>query len=45
MLKRYYKSIFFIEASRGAGAQFVTVKATGYGFDPYSTILNIYLKL
>ena len=28
--------IFFIEASRGAGAQSVTVKPTGCGFDPHA---------
>ena len=29
------------EASRGAGAQSVTVKPNGYGFDPHSRRLNI----
>ena len=33
------------EASRGAGAQSVTVKSTGCGFDPHSRKLNIYLHL
>ena len=33
-----------IEASRGAGAQSVTVK-TGGGFNPHSRKLNIYLHL
>ena len=33
------------EASRGAVAQRVTVKPTGYRFDPYSRRWNIYLKL
>ena len=34
-----------VEASRGAGAQIVTVKSTGCGFEPYSRKLNIYLHL
>ena len=34
-----------IEASRDAGAQSVTVKSTGCGFDPHSRKLNIYLHL
>ena len=33
------------EARRGAGAQNVTVKPTGCGFDPHSRWLNIYLNL
>ena len=33
------------EANRGAGAQSVTVKATGCGFDPCSRKLNLYLNL
>ena len=32
-------------ASRGAGAQSVTVKPTGCGFDPHSRRCNIYLIL
>ena len=28
--------ILLVEASRGAGAQSVTVKSTGCGFDPHS---------
>ena len=34
-----------IEASRGAGAQGVTVKLTVCGFDPHSRRCNIYLNL
>ena len=34
-----------IEASRGVGAQNVTVKPTGCGFDPHSRRCNIYLNL
>ena len=34
-----------LEASRGAGAQSVTVKSTCCGFDPHSRKLNIYLHL
>ena len=34
-----------VEASRGAGAQSVTVKPTGCGFDPPSRRWNIYLLL
>ena len=33
------------EARRGAGAQSVTVKPTGCGFDPHSKRWNIYLNL
>ena len=33
------------EATRGAGAQSVTVNVTGNGFDPQSWKLNIYLHL
>ena len=33
------------EASRGAAAQIVIVKLTGYGFDPHSGRWNIYLNL
>ena len=33
------------EASRGAGAQSVTVKPTSCGFDPHSRRSNIYLNL
>ena len=33
------------EASRGAGAQSVTVNATCCGFDPHSKKLNISLNL
>ena len=36
---------FYIEAIRGAGAQSVTVKPTGCGFDPHSRRWNIYLNL
>ena len=32
----------YIKVSCGAGAQSVTVKATGSGFDPHSRKLNIY---
>ena len=32
-------------ASRGAGAQSVTVKTTGCGFDPHTRRWNIYLNL
>ena len=35
----------FIEASRGSGAQSVTVKPTGCGFDVPHSIRNIYLNL
>ena len=37
--------MYSIEASRGAGAQSVTVKPTGCGFDPHSRRWNIYLNL
>ena len=39
--------LFFntIETSRGAGAQSVTAKSTGCGFDPYSRKRNISLHL
>ena len=37
--------INMIEASRSAGAQSVTEKSTGCGFDPHSRKLNIYLHL
>ena len=33
------------DASRGAGAQSVTVKSTGCGFDPHSRRLCIYLNV
>ena len=32
----FKKTFILIEASRGAGAQNVTVKPTGCGFDPHS---------
>ena len=35
----------YVEAGRVAGAQSVTVNATGCGFDPHSRKLNIYLHL
>ena len=35
----------FLEASRGAGAQSVTVKPTGCGLDSHSRRWNIYLNL
>ena len=35
--------IIIIEASRGAGAESVTVKSTGCGFEPQSRKWNIYL--
>ena len=34
-----------VEVSRGAGAQSVTVNATGCGFDPHSKERNIYFNL
>ena len=34
-----------VETSHGAGEQNVTVKATGWGSDPYSREWNIYLNL
>ena len=39
------KILFVLEASRGAGAQSVTVKLTGCGFDPHSRRSNICLQL
>ena len=35
----------YLETNRGAGAQSVTVKPTGCGFDPRSRRRNIYLNL
>ena len=42
-LKR--RSFYIFEASCGAGAQSVTIKPTGCGFDPHSRRWNIYLNL
>ena len=36
IIKMFYLMYGFSEASRGAGAQSVTVKSTGCGFDPHS---------
>ena len=36
---------YYNEVSRGAGAQRAAVRATGYGLDPHSMKLNIYLNL
>ena len=35
----------YFEASRGTEARSVTVKSTGFVFDPHSSKLNIYLNL
>ena len=42
--KWLYLTYFYMEASRGAAAQSVTVKPTGCGFDPHSRGWNIYLN-
>ena len=42
---RNYLLSHLVETSRGAGAQSMTVNATGCGFNPHSIKLNIYLKL
>ena len=39
------KKYYFLEASRGARAQSVTVKSIGCGFDTHSRKWNIYLHL
>ena len=35
-IKIFLRQSTVLEASRGVGAQSVTVKPTGYGFDPHS---------
>ena len=45
MSKNIFNHYLKIEASRGAGAQSVTVKQTRCGFDPHSRRWNIYLNL
>ena len=42
---RFLCKLIYFEASRGAGAQSVTVKPTGCGFDPHSRRWNIYFNL